>query len=74
MYSSTICGRSYQNYDPRAKLMQEMCHAVLRELNITSDPFLELALQLEKTALNDEYFIKRKLYYPSCGRRRTYAS
>ncbi|CEO99657.1 hypothetical protein PBRA_007390 [Plasmodiophora brassicae] len=54
--------RVYQNYDPRAKLMQEMCHAVLRELNITSDPFLELALQLEKTALNDEYFIKRKLF------------
>jgi citrate synthase len=54
--------RVYKNYDPRAKIMQRMCHAVLNELNITNDPLLDLAVELEKTALNDEYFIKRKLY------------
>src|SRR5947199_1789831 len=54
--------RVYKNYDPRAKIMQKMCHAVLAETGHGDDPMLKVALELEKIALNDEYFIERKLY------------
>ena len=54
--------RVYKNYDPRAKIMQKTCHEVLAELGIKDDPLLDVAMELEKIALNDEYFIDRKLY------------
>src|SRR5204863_100129 len=54
--------RVYKNYDPRAKIMQKMCHAVLKETGHGDDPMLKVALELEKIALSDEYFIDRKLY------------
>lgn len=54
--------RVYKNFDPRAKIMQESCHEVLNELGITHEPLLELAMELEKIALEDTYFIERKLY------------
>jgi len=54
--------RVYKNYDPRAKIMQKMCHAVLKETGHGDDPMLKVALELEKIALNDEYFVSRKLY------------
>ena len=54
--------RVYKNYDPRAKIMQKMCHAVLKETGHANDPLLPIALELEKIALNDPYFIERKLY------------
>jgi len=54
--------RVYKNYDPRAKLMRETCHEVLGELGLQNDPLFKLAMELEKIALNDEYFISRKLY------------
>src|SRR6202795_2589404 len=54
--------RVYKNYDPRAKIMQKMCHAVLAETGHGDDPMLKVALELEKIALNDPYFIERKLY------------
>ncbi len=54
--------RVYKNYDPRAKILQETCHAVLKELGHSDDPLLKVAIELEKIALNDEYFIERKLY------------
>jgi citrate synthase len=54
--------RVYKNYDPRAKIMQRTCHAVLSELGIKDDPLLDLAMELEKIALDDKYFIDRKLY------------
>jgi citrate synthase len=54
--------RVYKNYDPRAKIMQRTCHEVLGELGIKDDPLLDLALELEKIALNDPYFVERKLY------------
>ena len=54
--------RVYKNYDPRAKNMQESCHEVLAELGIKDDPLLDLAVELEKIALHDEYFVSRKLY------------
>jgi citrate synthase len=54
--------RVYKNYDPRAKIMQQTCHEVLSELGIKNDPLLELATQMEKIALSDEYFISKKLY------------
>ena len=54
--------RVYKNYDPRARIMQSTCHEVLNELGIKDDPTLEVALELEKIALNDEYFIEKKLY------------
>ncbi|WP_407965977.1 citrate synthase [Bartonella sp. C271] len=54
--------RVYKNYDPRAKIMQQTCHEVLKELNIQDDPLLDIAMELEKIALNDEYFIEKKLY------------
>ena len=54
--------RVYKNYDPRAKVMQETCHEVLEELGVDSDPMLVMAQRLEKIALEDEYFIERRLY------------
>ena len=54
--------RVYKNYDPRAKLMQETCKEVLGELGLESDPLFKLAMALEKIALEDEYFVSRKLY------------
>ncbi len=54
--------RVYKNYDPRAKIMQQTCHAVLAELGIKDDPLLDLAVELERVALHDEYFVSRKLY------------
>ncbi len=54
--------RVYKNYDPRAKIMQRTCHEVLGELGIKDDPLLDLAVELERIALSDEYFISKKLY------------
>ncbi len=54
--------RVYKNYDPRAKLMQETCKEVLQELGLQNDPLFKLAMALEKIALEDEYFVSRKLY------------
>jgi citrate synthase len=54
--------RVYKNYDPRASLMRETCHEVLNELGMHDEPLLKLAIELERIALSDEYFIKRKLY------------
>ena len=54
--------RVYKNYDPRAKAMQIQCHAVLDELGLHDDPLLKIAIELEKIALQDEYFIEKKLY------------
>ncbi|MCE2574628.1 citrate synthase [Komagataeibacter sp. FNDCR2] len=54
--------RVYKNFDPRAKIMQATCHEVLGELGIKDDPLLDLAIELEKIAINDEYFVKRSLY------------
>ena len=54
--------RVYKNYDPRAKIMQKTAHEVLGELGIKDDPLLDVARELERVALNDSYFIERKLY------------
>jgi citrate synthase len=54
--------RVYKNFDPRAKLMRETCHDVLSELGIKNEPVLDLAMELERIALEDDYFIERKLY------------
>jgi citrate synthase len=54
--------RVYKNYDPRAKLMRDTCHEVLNELGLQDDPLFKLAMALEKIALEDEYFVSRKLY------------
>ncbi len=54
--------RVYKNYDPRAKIIQKTCHEVLEELDLMDDKLFKLALALEKVALEDDYFIKRKLY------------
>ncbi len=54
--------RVYKNYDPRAKLMRETCHEVLKELGLQDDPLFKLAMALEKIALEDDYFVTRKLY------------
>jgi citrate synthase len=54
--------RVYKNYDPRARVMQQTCHEVLNVLGIKDDPLLDVALELEKIALNDEYFVEKKLY------------
>jgi citrate synthase len=54
--------RVYKNYDPRAKIMQTTCHEVLNELGIKDDPLLEVAIELERIALTDPYFIEKKLY------------
>jgi citrate synthase len=54
--------RVYKNFDPRAKIMQKTCHEVLAELGIAHEPLLDLAMELERVATQDEYFISRKLY------------
>lgn len=54
--------RVYKNYDPRAKVMRETAHEVLNELGLHDDPLFKIALQLEKIALEDDYFIEKKLY------------
>jgi len=54
--------RVYKNYDPRAKLMRQTCHEVLDELDLNDDRLFKLAMELERIALEDEYFVERKLY------------
>ena len=54
--------RVYKNYDPRATVMQKTCHEVLAEVGDSDDPLLKVAMELERIALSDEYFIERKLY------------
>ena len=54
--------RVYKNYDPRAKRMRETCYEVLNDLGLSDDPLFKLAMALEKIALEDDYFVKRKLY------------
>ena len=54
--------RVYKNYDPRAKAMQIQCHAVLDELGVRDEPLLKVAMELEKIALHDDYFVEKKLY------------
>ena len=54
--------RVYKNFDPRAKVMQKICHEVLDHLGIKDDPLLAIAVELEKIALEDDYFVEKKLY------------
>jgi citrate synthase len=54
--------RVYKNYDPRAKIMQKTCHEVLEAVGHKDDPILKVALELERIALSDEYFVRKKLY------------
>jgi len=54
--------RVYKNYDPRAAVLRKSCHEVLEELGITNEPLLKLAMELERIALEDNYFVKRKLF------------
>lgn len=54
--------RVYKNFDPRAKLMKKICHDVLENLGLENDPLFKLALTLEKIALEDDYFVEKKLY------------
>jgi citrate synthase len=54
--------RVYKNYDPRAKIIREVCHQVLDELADANNPLFELAMKLEDIALSDDYFVERKLY------------
>jgi citrate synthase len=54
--------RVYKNYDPRAKIMQKTCHEVLNEIGVKDDALLEVAIELERIALHDDYFIEKKLY------------
>ena len=54
--------RVYKNYDPRATVMQKTCHEVLAEVGAENDPLLQVAIELEKVALNDPFFVERKLY------------
>jgi citrate synthase len=54
--------RVYKSYDPRARIMQKTCHDVLKEVGHENDPLLQVAMELERIALRDEYFIERKLY------------
>jgi len=54
--------RVYKNFDPRAKIIRDMCHKVLKKLGKQDNPLLDLALKLEEAALKDEYFVARKLY------------
>ena len=54
--------RVYKNYDPRAKIMQKSCHEVLDELGLKNDPTLKVAMELERIALEDDYFVSKKLY------------
>ncbi len=54
--------RVYKNYDPRAKVMQQTCHEVLEELGVQDDPVLAMAKELERIALEDDYFVEKRLY------------
>lgn len=54
--------RVYKSYDPRAKIMHKTCHEVLDVLGIKDDPLLKVAMELEKIALEDPYFVEKKLY------------
>ena len=54
--------RVYKNYDPRARVMQQTCHEVLTELGIKDDPMLDVAMELERIALSDDYFVEKQLY------------
>jgi citrate synthase len=54
--------RVYKNYDPRAKVMQKSCHEVLDELGLRDEPLLQVAMELERIALEDDYFVEKKLY------------
>jgi citrate synthase len=54
--------RVYKNYDPRAKIMQRTTHEVFAELGVKDDPLLDVAIELERIALHDPYFIEKKLY------------
>jgi citrate synthase len=54
--------RVYKNFDPRAKIMKETCHEVLGELGIKDEPLLDMAMEMERIALSDDYFVSRKLY------------
>lgn len=54
--------RVYKNYDPRAAVIREYCHEVLQKLGVQNEPLLEIAMRLEEVALEDEYFVQRKLY------------
>ncbi len=54
--------RVYKNFDPRARIIREMCYQVLKKLGKSNNPLFELALRLEEIALKDEYFVSRKLY------------
>jgi citrate synthase len=54
--------RVYKNYDPRARVMQQTCHEVLDVLGVRNDPLLKVAMELERIALTDDYFVSKKLY------------
>ena len=54
--------RVYKNYDPRATVMRRTCHEVLDELGLKDEPLLKLAMELERIALEDDYFVEKKLY------------
>src|SRR5512132_1709499 len=54
--------RVYHNYDPRARIVRQTCHEVLDELGVRDEPLLDLAMELERIALEDEYFVSKKLY------------
>jgi citrate synthase len=54
--------RVYHNYDPRARIMRSTCHEVLDELGVRDEPLLDLAMELERIALDDDYFVSKKLY------------
>jgi citrate synthase len=54
--------RVYKNYDPRAAVLRKSCHEVLEELGIRDEPLLDLAMELERIALEDDYFVERKLF------------
>ncbi|MDP7604082.1 MAG: citrate/2-methylcitrate synthase, partial [Alphaproteobacteria bacterium] len=54
--------RVYKNHDPRAQVLRKACHQVLGELGVTNEPLLELAMELERIALEDDYFVERQLY------------
>ena len=54
--------RVYKNYDPRAKVMRDTCHEVLDVMGVRDEPLLQVALELEKIALEDPYFVEKKLY------------
>ena len=54
--------RVYKNFDPRARVMERTCHEVLKELGVKDEPLLEIAMELERLALEDDYFIEKKLY------------